>query len=407
MFRKQTIAAIVLMLSVVVVSFSEGTFFTFGDNKTTINESTQKPQHTATAETYVQTIGRTDAKTTIKGNYGTSSAEYYYYSLLDGNDRKVYETILDGLRQEKKEIIVNTTDKNSIIKIVSMVIYDHPELFYIEYEGEYRYTIYDSYTVLEPGYSCTGKKRIRREKKIEKSASAILDNIRALNTDYDKIKAIYEYVIDNTDYKLGAPDNQSIYSVLVNKKSVCAGYTRTMQYLLQKLGIETIYVTGTVQGSGKHSWNIVKCNGKYYHIDATSGEMYIDNIPKKDIPSEIRCCHEYLFCTDKQIYRNRTVDKIAKLPKCSSADLGCHALEGTYFKKYSDKVINSMKSSICSGKTYWSCGFKTKQEFDKCLARVKGGIYADKVMEYKNSKGSIDTWYIYNENMYTITCWYR
>ena len=56
----------------------------------------------------------------------------------------------------------------------------------------------------------------------------------------------------------GAPDNQNIYSALVGKRTVCAGYARSAQYLLQKMGMECIYVTGTCANGEAHAWNQVK-----------------------------------------------------------------------------------------------------------------------------------------------------
>ena len=44
----------------------------------------------------------------------------------------------------------------------------------------------------------------------------------------------------------------SIYSVLVNGESVCAGYARTTQYLLERLNVFCTYVTGTATVSYTH-----------------------------------------------------------------------------------------------------------------------------------------------------------
>ena len=66
----------------------------------------------------------------------------------------------------------------------------------------------------------------------------------------------------------------SIYSVLQNGESVCAGYAKTMQYLAGKAGIFVTYVTGTATDpdtgeTQDHAWNLVKCDGKYSYVDTT------------------------------------------------------------------------------------------------------------------------------------------
>lgn len=68
-------------------------------------------------------------------------------------------------------------------------------------------------------------------------------------------------------YDLTADMNQSAYSALVNGKSVCAGYARAYQYLLQQLGIPCYYCTG--YSGGDHAWNIVKLDDGYYNVDVT------------------------------------------------------------------------------------------------------------------------------------------
>ena len=61
--------------------------------------------------------------------------------------------------------------------------------------------------------------------------------------------------------------NQSAYSALVLGKTVCAGYARAYQYLLQKLGIPCYYCTG--YAGENHAWNIVKLEDTYYNVDVT------------------------------------------------------------------------------------------------------------------------------------------
>ena len=51
------------------------------------------------------------------------------------------------------------------------------------------------------------------------------------------------------DYDDAAEDNQNICSVFIGKKSVCAGYSKAMQYLMEKQGLFCTYVTGEVTES--------------------------------------------------------------------------------------------------------------------------------------------------------------
>lgn len=62
------------------------------------------------------------------------------------------------------------------------------------------------------------------------------------------------------------PESFGMYGTLVLGVSVCEGYARTYQYMLNELGIEN-YLCSSVDLC--HVWNIVKLGGEYYHVDIT------------------------------------------------------------------------------------------------------------------------------------------
>ena len=61
--------------------------------------------------------------------------------------------------------------------------------------------------------------------------------------------------------------NQSAYSAVVNHETVCAGYARAFQFLLQQYGIPCYLCVG--YAGEPHAWNIVCLDGKYYNVDVT------------------------------------------------------------------------------------------------------------------------------------------
>lgn len=99
------------------------------------------------------------------------------------------------------------------------------------------------------------------------NAMQILAGAQNLPGDYEKEKFVHDALLEVVSYNMGVEMNQSAYGALVNGQTVCAGYARAFQYLLQQLGIPCYYCTGYAGES--HAWNIVALDDGYYNVDAT------------------------------------------------------------------------------------------------------------------------------------------
>ena len=92
-----------------------------------------------------------------------------------------------------------------------------------------------------------------------------------LETDYDKIKVIHDYIINNTKYDL-ENHNYNAYTALKNKSATCNGYTDLMAIFLTKMGYNNFKVAttnSTEDSSAGHVWNAVKIDDKWLHLDLT------------------------------------------------------------------------------------------------------------------------------------------
>ncbi len=113
----------------------------------------------------------------------------------------------------------------------------------------------------------------------EQEVTAKLSNVFAdLNLgckgDYDRVKAVYDYICSNIVYDY---DNLydssymtkfSAYGALCNGTAVCQGYAVLLYRMLLEAGVDCRVVTGSGNG-GAHAWNIVCLDGKYYNVDST------------------------------------------------------------------------------------------------------------------------------------------
>ncbi|MCI3918823.1 DUF5050 domain-containing protein [Paenibacillus sp. TRM 82003] len=130
----------------------------------------------------------------------------------------------------------------------------------------------------------------RAGKSAEQVADEIVDRlIEPGMSDFEKLKALHDYVVRNvtydfTNYMNGTVPKEShtAYGALVNGIAVCEGYSLSLEMLLNKAGIENIHVYGTAnsyKGGEGHTWNMVKLDGRYYHIDATWDDPANDSSP--------------------------------------------------------------------------------------------------------------------------------
>ena len=93
-------------------------------------------------------------------------------------------------------------------------------------------------------------------------------------SDYQKIKAIYDYICSNVtyDYKNLNDDSYKLkytaYAALVNGNAVCQGYANLLYRMLLEVGIDCRIITGISNGEA-HAWNIVKLDNTYYYLDST------------------------------------------------------------------------------------------------------------------------------------------
>ncbi len=100
--------------------------------------------------------------------------------------------------------------------------------------------------------------------KVRKELKAL--KVSAMN-EYDKIKTVHDYIINNATYDISAV-HSSAYDNLLNQTSVCQGYAMVTYLMMKEAGIDCRIITGSGKGVS-HAWNIVKLNGKWYNIDCT------------------------------------------------------------------------------------------------------------------------------------------
>jgi len=272
-------------------------------------------------------------------------AGHYAYDSLTETEQIWYRDMVDTLGRmlEKQELSAGGLevglDESDIDKIFQCVLNDHPEYFYVEGYTYTKYSRQDQLVKLEftGTYSMTRDEAIKRSLEIKAAAGEMINGISQDADEYEKVKYIYEILIRNTEYDLTAPDNQNIYSVFVNQASVCQGYAKAAQYLLNHLGIESTIVMGIVNNGEGHAWNLVKVDGSYYYMDATWGDAsyQLEDMAEAEMAGYLpEINYDYLCVTTAQITQTHQVGSIVPMPQCTSLEANYYVREGLYFNNF-------------------------------------------------------------------------
>ncbi len=262
----------------------------------------------ATGTEISQTKADEIAKELSKGETGSSltfDGEIYpYYAIINEKQRAVYRQIYANANAQNKHFApVEDITANDLKNAFTSVVNDHPELFWVDTAYKYQYTPKGSVADITLVFNVTANNLDASKAAFEAAAKRITDETYGSYTDYDKERIAHDTLIGRVKYDANAPMNQSAYSALVYGRTVCAGYARGLQYVLQQLDIPCYYVTG--YAGENHAWNIVKLSDGYYNVDST----WDDTNPNT---------YDYFNCSDDDYAANHVRrDLSIYLPECN------------------------------------------------------------------------------------------
>lgn len=336
----------------------------------------------------------------------------YAYDLLSEAEKLWYEDINnmlgtfyeENVRLSPKGLELGLTEKN-IDKVYQSVLIDHPEYFFVEGYEYIMYTSKDKLVGIEISgtYPYSLEEGKRRKAQIDSAVQELLQKAPVTASDYEKIKYVYETLIFNTEYELEAADNQNIYSVFVNQASVCQGYSKATQYLLQCLGVDCTLVFGEVKGNEGHSWNLVVADGEYYYLDTTWGDAsYITADSTLQDWRMPNISYDYMCITTEQLTQTHEITHKLQLPECNAVENNYYRKEGFYFTEFEEEHIKGLfLSALEAGKQLVTLKCSSQEVYDNIYTEL---LENQRVFEYLP-----DTYkniaYIENEQQLSLTFW--
>ncbi len=328
----------------------------------------------------------------------THSYLSYAYGELGDTDRELYDVIYKAIVCYKEEVPVPTTDPNNLDRVFNCVMMDHPEIFYINGYRYTKYTVGDTIRriLFSPSYTYSRQETEELIPVLHDAVQDIIGRVYADSTDYAKIKYIYDTIVLNTEYDVESPDNQNVLSVLLYHRSVCQGYAKTMQLILNGMDIPCTLVTGVVQGGERHAWNLVLADGDWYYVDVTWGDVaykFVSKAGEDEVASAIN--YDYLLVPYGEIAQTHVIEEIVKLPECTCLNDNYYVKEGLYFLSYdTDQLHAAFDNAFYNGENTVVIKCCDEVLYAKMYSEL---IDNQKIFEFAHDKQ--DMAYSYNQSM--------
>ena len=333
----------------------------------------------------------------------------YYFKQLNEEEQRVYRELLKGIRAREKDFYLTLSQDDSIDRCYHAVLKDHPEIFWVHnHEKIYKTTYSDSdYCTFTPGYIYTESEISEIQNAMEAGFQEVSSLIPADASDYEKVRIVYTYVIDNTQYQ-ASDDDQSIAGVFWKKEAVCAGYAGAVQYLLERIGVPCIYVDGSTQGSTEgHAWNIVKLDGEYYYVDATNGDQPdFLNGNAAQLEEHKTIIYDYL-CPFPEEYEKKYIrSEELTVPDCTAKDMNFYVLNQGCFDGYDwETIYDYCKMRLDNGAAVVRFKFSNQEAFAAACNELLDNGEVQNVAQYymkQNGLGQVEYHYGVRDNLYTI-----
>jgi|GEM_PF-4219512 len=285
---------------------------------------------------------------------------YYYYNRLTDEQKIAYITVYSEMIgfEESRRIAINSDE---IEDVFVAVLYDNPQIFWVD--SNYEFYDYEDSVQLNLKYRNTEAEAAEINKNLYEKLSQIMSSIDDNASDYQIEKYFHDYVCENTVYDETTYGNigNTAYSSLLDGKSICEGYARAMQILLDSAGIRNYVVIGdgvTEEGTDAHMWNIVEIDGENYHLDATWNDTSMDD----------RFGYMYFNVTDDFI----SDDHINIVPadnNCISTKYNYFVMNNLYVEDFNslNDLINPVSDALKNDDNFVEILFSNEKELAKVM----------------------------------------
>ena len=306
---------------------------------------------------------------------------YPYYNILNSKGKRLYKQIYaNAVALNESFLPVEDATGSEWDTAMFSVVYDHPELFWMDTSLYTQYDYNGNIIKLHFYYYDEIPDIAAAQQLFDAKVQEMIAGAKNLGSDFEKERYIHDLLDNKLTYDF-ADLNQSAYSAIVYDTTVCAGYSKGFQYLMQQLGVPTYTCVGWggfgLLFGGMHGWNIIKLDSDFYNVDCT----WDDDEP---------ISYEYFNLSDDDNYMHTRMFNSVYLPPCNGSKYsGLVKRSLTDYGISEGDVITSMDAyyAYCKDKTL-NESIRYDESSYECefTAVISKDIYNQWKMDYDKSK---------------------
>ncbi len=313
-----------------------------------------------------------------------SETEKEMYNLISGSVTTVSESKDENGHYRTLRVTIKGRhmSEREIRRSVNAYVFDNPQIFWLDNLFGYAYagddTIAEFYSVLSAD-ECEKMSAVLRS-----AVNMIISSLDEGQSEFEREKLIHDYIINHCVYKGTAKSINdgweyfSAYGALVKGEAVCEGYAKAEQILMNMCGIECMTIRGDSDGGG-HMWNIIKIDGKWYHLDVTWDD------------TENGIIYDFFNVSDEIITVTHTIspnsddvslDPDSKddmrynffVPECNSTEAGYYSRNAAIIKNFDDEtdknVIDTLVNAAGNRDEYLPIVFGKEMKYSEYIDKL-------------------------------------
>lgn len=268
----------------------------------------------------------------------TNTAKSIYYDQLSERDKKVYNTLVDAVLNFKSTATFDEEiPERDFDRVFCIAYFQNPELFW--WSGKLLQSADKKSCTLMYIYS--KEQAAAYQKALDKKCASLLGKLTTDMTDLQKVIVCHNWMCVNNVFSKDTENSKNVYGSIVCGIAQCEGYAKGMLYLMNKIGVPALLISGSNKEGGSHAWVKVKINGEWTNMDPTFDDSVMDE------PVDLtNVSYRYCGVPDAAIYGTTHFDincypgdntlVFFTPPECTTYSLNADINYGSYAETYEE-----------------------------------------------------------------------